>query len=157
MHNHKDVQRVKQILTEKELDQKIVYLPDSAKTAKEAAEAIRCTIEQIAKSIVFLGKGTKKPYLVIASGPNRINEETIAKEVNEPIQMASAKEVKEVTGFVIGGVAPIGHLKPLATFIDEDLLTHEKVWAAAGHPKAVFQLTPDDLQKLTGAKVISVK
>lgn len=157
MHNNKSVRRVKQILTEQQLDQKIVYLPDSARTAEEAAKAIHCTIEQIAKSIVFLGKGTKTPYLVIASGPNRINEERVAKEVNEPIQMASAEDVKNLTGFVIGGVAPIGHTEPLKTFIDEDLFDHEKIWAAAGHPKAVFQLTPKDLQTLTKGKVISVK
>src|SRR5690625_5676326 len=93
MHNNKSVQRVKQNLAEKGLDQKIVYLPDSARTAEEAATAIHCTIEQIAKSIVFQGKGTGKPYLVIASGINRINEETITKEVNEPVKMATANDV----------------------------------------------------------------
>lgn len=157
MHNNKNVQRVKQQLTEEGLNHKIVYLPNSARTAEEAAEAIHCTVEQIAKSIVCQGKGTRKPYLIIASGVNRMNEDNISQEVNEPVKRASADDVRDLTGFVIGGVAPIGHTRALKVFIDEDLLDHKKIWAAAGHPKAVFELTPDDLKKLTKGKVISVK
>lgn len=156
MHNNKGVRRVKEFLAQHQVDYKMVFLPDSARTAKEAAEAIRCTIEQIAKSIVFIGKGTRKPYLIIASGVNRINEEKVAKKVNEPLKMATADEVRELTGFVIGGVAPVGHTQPLTIFIDKDLFAHEKIWAAAGHPKAVFELTPADLQTLARCDVIEV-
>lgn len=156
MHNNKSVRRVKEFLTQQQVDYKMVFLPDSARTAREAADAIRCTIEQIAKSIVFIGKGTKTTYLIIASGINRIDEKKVAKEINEPLKMATADEVRELTGFVIGGVAPVGHTKQVTILIDKDLFAHEKIWAAAGHPKAVFELTPENLETLTKGDVIEV-
>jgi len=94
---------------------------------------------------------------VIASGVNRINEKLIAQTVAEDVKMASANDVRDLTGFVIGGVAPVGHTQSLKVFIDEDLLSHETIWAAAGHPKAVVELTPNDLIKSTNGQVISVK
>ncbi len=135
----------------------VVELPHTTRSAAEAAQAIGCRVEQIAKSLVFRGQHTHRPILVIASGPNRVNEGKIGELVSEPIGKADADFVRQRTGFVIGGVPPLAHLEPLETFIDEDLLQYEEIWAAAGNPNAVFRLTPADLIKMTGGRVVSVK
>jgi prolyl-tRNA editing enzyme YbaK/EbsC (Cys-tRNA(Pro) deacylase) len=135
----------------------VVELPDSARTAKEAAQAIGCEVEQIVKSLVFKGKHSHNPLLVVASGTNRVNEQQISTLVGEPLEKADANFVRQRTGFVIGGVPPLGHSEPLRTLIDEDLLQYKEIWAAAGTPHAVFQLTPADLQVMTGGKVVSIK
>ena len=136
---------------------KVVEMKQTTRTAQDAAEAVGCQVGQIAKSLVFTGKKSKQPILVIASGPNRVNEKTIRQHIGEPLSMAKAEFVREHTGFAIGGVPPTGHLNPLKTFIDEDLLQFEEIWAAAGTPHAVFKLTPDELKKISGGEVISVK
>ena len=135
----------------------IVQLTDSARTAKEAADALGCDIAQIAKSIVFRLKSTGEPLLVVASGINRINEKSIAQQLQDKLGKADADFVRESTGFVIGGVPPLGHKNTVRTLIDEDLFQYETIWAAAGHPKAVFKLTPDELEKMTNGQVVSVK
>jgi len=135
----------------------VVELPESTRTAKEAAQAIGCQVEQIVKSLVFKGRNTHKPILVVASGSNRVNENRLSEFVSEPVEKADANFVRERTGFVIGGVPPIGHLERLLTLIDEDLLQYAEIWAAAGNPHAVFKLTPSDLMKMTDGQVISVK
>jgi len=134
----------------------VVELPDSTRTAVEAAQAIGCTVEQIVKSLVFKGRQTDQPVLVVASGPNRVNTQTIAALLGEPVDKPDADYVRARTGFVIGGVPPVGHSEPLASFIDQDLLQYDTIWAAAGTPRAVFELTPDDLVKMTGGQVIDV-
>jgi prolyl-tRNA editing enzyme YbaK/EbsC (Cys-tRNA(Pro) deacylase) len=134
----------------------VVELPESTRSAQEAAEAIGCRVEQIAKSIVFSTAKGEMPLLIIASGSNRVNELRISEYLGEPIQKAGADFVRASTGFSIGGVPPVGHLKKLQIFIDEDLLKCEEIWAAAGTPHAVFRLTPTDLVKMTKAKVISI-
>ncbi|MBK3495694.1 YbaK/EbsC family protein [Viridibacillus sp. YIM B01967] len=138
-------------------ENQVVELPDSTRTAQEAADAIGCTVAQIAKSIIFRMKNTNAPLLVVASGSNRINEKLIAKVVEDKLGKADADFVREHTGFVIGGVAPIGHTSEIVTLIDEDLFQHDTIWAAAGHPKAVFQLTADELVQLTDGKIVAVK
>lgn len=135
----------------------VVELPGSARTAQEAADAIGCTVAQIAKSIIFCMKNTNAPLLVVASGINRINEKHIAEVVEDKLGKADAEFVREHTGFVIGGVAPFGHASEILTLIDEDLFQYDTIWAAAGHPKAVFQLTADELLQLTGGKIVAVK
>ncbi|MCZ2260140.1 YbaK/EbsC family protein [Sporosarcina sp. G11-34] len=135
----------------------IKKLTDSARTAQEAADALGCEIAQIAKSIVFRLKSTGEPLLVVASGINRINEKSMAQQLNDKLGKADADFVRESTGFVIGGVPPLGHKNPVRTLIDEDLFQYETIWAAAGHPKVVFQLTPNELEKMTNGQVISVK
>lgn len=135
----------------------VVELPSSTRTAKEAAEAIGCDVEQIAKSIVFRLKHTDQALLVVASGKNRINEQRISAYVDDKIKNADANFVREKTGFVIGGVPPLGHKEKVITLIDEDLFQYETIWAAAGHPMAVFQLTPDELVAMTEGRVVSVK
>ena len=134
----------------------VVEMPKTTRTAREAAEAAGCKVGQIVKSLVFRGSRTQKPYLVVASGVNRVNERILADMVDEPVEMPDAEFVREKTGFAIGGVPPIGHRQPLETYIDRDLLQHEEIWAAAGTPNAVFKLTPADLQNMTGGRVIDI-
>lgn len=134
----------------------VVELPASTRTAAEAAAAIGCTVAQIAKSLVFRGVQSGEPVLVIVSGVNRVNEARLAEILGEPIAKADADFVRAQTGFVIGGVPPVGHTRPLRTFIDEDLRQYQEIWAAAGTPHAVFRLTPADLERLTGGAVIRV-
>lgn len=134
----------------------VVEMPQTTRTAREAAEAAGCTVAQIVKSLVFRGTRTQKAYLVIASGANRVNEQRLAELVNEPVEMPDADFVRRKTGFAIGGVPPLGHDQALETYIDRDLLQHEEIWAAAGTPNAIFKLTPSDLQAVTRGRVIEV-
>lgn len=134
----------------------VVELSDSTRTSADAAAAIGCTVAQIAKSVVFRGANSGQPILVIASGVNRVNTQRIAELVGEFIEKPDADFVREHTGFVIGGVPPVGHTQPLITFVDEDLRQFDEIWAAAGTPRAVVKLTPTDLEKMTGGHVIKV-
>jgi prolyl-tRNA editing enzyme YbaK/EbsC (Cys-tRNA(Pro) deacylase) len=135
----------------------VVELQVTTRTSADAAHAVGCQVEQIAKSIVFRGKQTDKPILVIASGPNRVNEKKIEGYISEPLGKADADYVRKHAGFVIGGVPPIGHLEKPEIFVDEDLLKYEEIWAAAGSPNAVFKLAPSELIKMTGGRVVPIK
>lgn len=150
-------QKVQNALDERGFTLQVVELPQTTRTSKEAAQSIGCRVEQIAKSLIFRGKDSGKAYLIIASGTNRVNEAGFVDRVGEKIEKPDANFVLEKTGFVIGGVAPLGHRQPLETYIDEDLLQYGVIWAAAGNPFAVFQLTPQDLIAMTGGQVIPVK
>lgn len=150
-------QRVQNLLSEAGCPNRVIELPDSARTAREAAEAIGCDVAQIAKSILFRLEGTNKPVLIVASGINRINETSVSERIGDKLGKADADFVRERTGFVIGGVAPIGHTEPIDVWIDEDLFAYRTLWAAAGHPKAVFELTPDELVRMTNGRVISIR
>lgn len=150
-------QKVQDVLKILGFANQVLELQVTTRTSADAAQAVGCTVEQIAKSIVFKGKRTQKPILVIASGPNRINEKRIEEFISEPLGKADADYVRKHTGFVIGGVPPIGHEEKLEILIDEDLFKYEEIWAAAGSPNAVFNLTPSDLVKMTGGRVISIK
>ena len=150
-------QKVQEVLHAYGLTCQVVELPASTHTSQEAADAVGCQLGQIAKSLVFKGKQTQKPILVITSGANRVNEKKLQEFVAEPIQKADAEFIREKTGFAIGGIPPIGHRERLETFIDEDLLQYEEIWAAAGTPHAVFKLTPSDLKKMVAGQVVSVK
>ena len=135
----------------------VVELQETTRTSADAARAVGCKVEQIAKSLVFQTRITHRPVLVIASGSNRVNEKRLSELVSEPVGKADADFVRLHTGFVIGGVPPVGHLEEIGVFIDEDLLQHEEIWAAAGSPHAVFNLSPSDLVKMTGGRVASIK
>ena len=135
----------------------VVELPDSTRTAVEAAQAIGCQVGQIVKSLVFKAKRSERPVLVIASGQNRVDERKIEVLIGEPLGKADADFVRQQTGFVIGGVPPLGHSQPLETFIDQDLLQYEFLWAAAGTPHAVFRLTPAELLKMTGGRLVAIQ
>jgi len=149
-------QRVQDVLTMHGVPCRVVELPASTRSAREAAQAIGCRVEQIAKSLVFRGQHTRRPILVVASGSNRVNERRLGEFVSEPVEKADAEFVRERTGFAIGGVPPAGHAERLETFIDADLLQYAEIWAAAGTPRAVFQLTPADLIEITGGQVVSI-
>ncbi len=135
---------------------RVVEMPDSTRTAAEAAAAIGCTVAQIAKSLVFRGARSGAPVLVIASGTNWVDPQRLAALIGEPVEKPDADYVRERTGFVIGGVPPLGHSEPIRTFIDRDLLAFGEIWAAAGTPRAVFCLTPDDLVSMTGGEVAEI-
>jgi prolyl-tRNA editing enzyme YbaK/EbsC (Cys-tRNA(Pro) deacylase) len=135
---------------------KVVELPGSTRTAQDAAQAVGCRVEQIAKSLVFQGKTTNRPVLVVASGANRVNEKKLRDLLSEPVKKADADFVREHTGFAIGGVPPAGLSKPMDIFIDEDLFKYEEIWAAAGTPHAVFKLTAQDLLNVTQGKVVKI-
>ncbi len=150
-------QRVQIALQAYGLSLQVVELPDSTRTAAEAAQAIGCTVAQIAKSLVFKTKDTHKPILVIASGTNRVNEKKVGDLLGEAIDKADANFVRDRMGFVIGGVPPVGHTEKPETLLDEDLLQYDTIWAAAGTPNAVFRLTPADLVKITGARTVAIK
>jgi prolyl-tRNA editing enzyme YbaK/EbsC (Cys-tRNA(Pro) deacylase) len=135
----------------------VLELPASTRSAAEAAQAIGCQVGQIAKSLVFKTRTSQCPILVIASGVNRVDLRQVSELTREKISQADADFVRQQTGFAIGGIPPVGHSQPLETFIDADLLNHEHIWAAAGTPHAVFQLTPADLVTMTGGHVASIK
>ena len=148
--------KVQQALDAIGMQLEVVELPASTRTSLEAAQAVECQVGQIAKSIIFQALTSQRPVLVIASGPNRINEKVIEELIGETIGKAGADFVRQRTGFVIGGVPPVGHTEQLETFIDQDLLQYPEIWAAAGTSHAVFRLTPDELLRMTGGKVIKV-
>ena len=135
---------------------RVVQLPASTRTAKEAANAIGCSVDQIAKSIVFKTSQTGRAVLVIASGINRVNEKVVARSIGEALEKASADFVRESTGFAIGGVPPCGHARALVVFIDRDLLDLDVIWAAAGTPNAVFSIQPKDLMRVADAEVLDI-
>jgi prolyl-tRNA editing enzyme YbaK/EbsC (Cys-tRNA(Pro) deacylase) len=150
-------QKVQDALSALGLDFQVVELPSSTRTAQEAAQTIGCTVGQIVKSLVFCTQPSKQPILILASGSNRVNEKKIGAIIAEPIEKANADFVREKTGFAIGGVPPVGHKEKIATYIDEDLLLYEELWAAAGTANAVFRLNSTDLERITGGKIIAIK
>ncbi|MGQ0527058.1 MAG: YbaK/EbsC family protein [Alphaproteobacteria bacterium] len=158
MHLSKSAQTVQATLHGKGLDFQVVELAASTRTAVDAANAIGCTVAQIGKSVIFKTANTNRPVRVIASGPSRVSEKIIADHAGEKIEKADADFIREVTGFAIGGVSPVGHAQPIElVFIDEDLLAFEELWAAAGTSNAVFKLRGEDLQKLTHGCIVKVK
>lgn len=151
------VERVRQALAAFGGEHRVIALGASARTAADAARTLGCRVDQIVKSLVFRGRHTGRAILVAASGANRVDEDRIAELVAEPVEKGDAAFVRARTGFAIGGVAPVGHEEPLTTLIDEDLFAWEELWAAAGHPNTVFRLSPADLARMTGGRVIGVK
>jgi len=149
-------QKVQDALAELGMTLQVVELPGSTRTAVEAAQAVGCQVGQIVKSLVFRGQNSNQPVLIVASGPNRVNEARVSGVLGEPIGKADADYVRQRTGFAIGGVPPLAHAEPITIFIDQDLLQYREIWAAAGTPHAVFCLTPAELLKMTGGTVIQI-
>ena len=136
-----------------------VLLDAAARTAQQAADALGVALGQIAKSIIFRRKGDDAAVLVITSGDRRVDERKLGALVcsgGSRLGRADAEFVKQRTGFSIGGVAPVAHAMPCVTLIDRELFRFADIWAAAGHPHAVFRLAPQDLVLLTGAPVADV-
>ena len=149
-------QRVQRALAAAGIDAHIVLFPQSTRTASDAATALGCRIEQIAKSLVFRRVDTGAPVLVIASGGHRVDERLVASHLQAGIAKADADFIRATTGFAIGGVPPLGHDVRLQTLIDRDLLRLDTIWAAAGTPNAVFPLTPAQLVAATRGDVVAI-
>jgi prolyl-tRNA editing enzyme YbaK/EbsC (Cys-tRNA(Pro) deacylase) len=129
----------------------------ATRTAAEAARAVKCDVGQIAKSLVFKTGTSGCAILVITSGANTVNEWRIGVLLKETLEKAPPAFVREHAGYAVGGIPPLGHAKPMETFIDEDLLRHESIWAAAGTPSALFRMASADLVTMTGGRVVRVK
>ena len=134
----------------------VVEFEESTHTAQEAADAISCTVAEIAKSILFRSQ-SGKPVLVVASGVNKVDEKKIRALLGEKIERASPDFVKEMTGFEVGGVPPVAHANPCVVYLDEDLKAFTQVWAAGGTPNAVFEIGFEKLAEMSGATVADVK
>ena len=128
----------------------------STRTAEEAAAACGCEVGQIVKSLVFKGRTTGTPYLLLVSGSNRVDQKGVASQIGEPLDRHDADFVRDLTGFAIGGIPPLGHDTPLKTFMDGDLHKFALVWAAAGSHNAVFAVDPAALQAASKAQTIKV-
>ena len=152
-----NARKVQEALNSLGLDCQVIEMKNTTRSASEAADAVGCHVGQIVKSLVFMGRKSHNPFLVVASGLNRVNEKRLAHFTGEPVKMPDADFVRQKTGFVIGGVPPLGHRTKLQTFIDADLLKYEEIWAAAGTPNALFKLTPKELQLMTRGQVVSIK
>ena len=150
-------QRVQDALNAAGFAHQVVEFSATTRSAADAAAAIGCEVADIAKSILFKGAQTGRPLMVIASGPNRIDEAKVAAILGEGLQKADAEFVRATTGYVIGGVPPLGHSQTIVTLIDQDLRLRPRIWAAAGTPNAVFPLSFDDLVRMTGATPADIK
>jgi prolyl-tRNA editing enzyme YbaK/EbsC (Cys-tRNA(Pro) deacylase) len=149
-------QKVQEALERMGLSLEVIELPDSTRTAVEAAQAVGCQLGQIIKTLIFKAKRSQSPVMVLVSGSNRVNEKSIEAMIDEPLGKADAEFVRQHTGFAIGGVPPVGLSEEIQTFIDRDLLQYEDLWAAAGTPHAVFRLAPDDLVKIVNGRVLDI-
>jgi prolyl-tRNA editing enzyme YbaK/EbsC (Cys-tRNA(Pro) deacylase) len=147
---------VQEALRERGLDTAVRQVPDSTRTAAEAAAALGCEVAQIAKSLVFRGERSGDPVLVIASGADRVDERRLADVIGEPVGKPDADFVRARTGFGIGGVPPLAHTEPIRTLIEERLLAFEPIWAAAGTPHHVFPVSGEELRQVTGGEVVAV-
>ena len=146
------VQRVNKLLRKFDSKQMVITLDNSARTAMEAALSLGCEVGAIVKSLLFKTENTF--LLCLISGDKKASLNKIKKNLNiKDVSMASAQEVKEITGFTIGGVAPIAHLNKLDVFIDNSLERFEHLYAAAGHPKCVFKINFKDLLKVTNGSI----
>jgi prolyl-tRNA editing enzyme YbaK/EbsC (Cys-tRNA(Pro) deacylase) len=154
---HPTAIRISQLLREAGIETQVVEFEQATRTSAEAAAAIGCQVAEIAKSVVFHGGTSGQAVVVVASGANRVSESKVAARLGEALARADADFVRAATGYVIGGVAPIGHSSPVKMLLDEDLQRFETVWAAAGTPFSVFPLKPGQLRSLTGADWADVK
>ncbi|HEV7664004.1 MAG TPA: YbaK/EbsC family protein [Chloroflexota bacterium] len=127
---------------------------ESTATAAAAAAAIGTTVERIVKSLVFMA--ADEPILVLTSGVNRVDVQKVGLLVGLPVKRASADQVRQLTGFAIGGVPPVGHTQSITTCVDRSLLEFDEVWAAAGTPNSVFAIDPRELVRITGGRIEDV-
>jgi len=129
--------------------------PEGTRTATDAARAVGCDVAQIVKSLVFVAGG--RPVIALVSGANRLDEKRLAAVAGEPVVKADAETARTATGYAIGGVPPFGHATEVPVFMDRDLLGHAVVWAAAGRPDSVFEISPGRLLELSGATILDLK
>ncbi|WP_062294543.1 YbaK/EbsC family protein [Demequina phytophila] len=153
---HPSSAKIMDLLAAHGLHSQVRTLAESTRTAAEAAAALGCEVGAIASSLVFLSDGA--PILVLTSGSHRVDTDLLADQIGaRMIARADAAAVRAATGQPIGGVAPIGHPSPVPTYIDVELKKHGELWAAAGTPHAVFEISYDDLVSLTGAAEVAVE
>lgn len=148
-------QRVEEDAKAKGLTIEVRLMPDSTRTAGEAAAACGCSEAQIVKSLIFQTEAENGFALLLIAGDRQADLELAARHVGSALKRADAKAVRDYTGFAIGGVSPLGHMNPVPVFMDPSLLTHELVWAAAGKPNAVFSVSPKALCEATGAILLT--
>ena len=154
---HPTALRTQRLLLDAGVDTQVVEFDQPTRTSAEAAAAIGCSVAEIAKSVVFRAKASGQAVVVVASGDNRVCETKAAQLVGEKLGRADADFVRQTTGYVIGGVSPLGHANPVKLLLDADLRRFATVWAAGGTPFSVFPLTPDDLRRLTDAEWCDIK
>ncbi len=147
--------RVQAALNAAGVDARIQEFPSSTRTAQEAAATVGTSVGQIVKSLVFLAGGS--PVMALVSGVNQLDTQRLATLSGAEIGKANADAVRQATGYSIGGVPPIGFPAPLPTFIDRDLLQYDVVWAAAGTPRHVFPIAPQELVRITGGQVADLR
>lgn len=147
----KSVIRVKAALAAAGVEPDVREMTETTRTAAEAAAAAGCALDQIAKSILFRGERSGQLFLFITAGGNQVCPKKAAALAGESLGKADAAQIRADTGFVIGGVAPIGHLSPLQTFFDARLTAFPTIWAAAGTPRHIFAIAPDALLRISGA------
>ncbi|GGX46751.1 aminoacyl-tRNA deacylase [Tateyamaria omphalii] len=152
----KSLKRVRAALDAAKIETQILETP-LARTAADAANAIGCEIDQIAKSIIFRGHDSGKAILFITAGGNTVDPTKATAVAGEALGKADAALIRTQTGFAIGGVSPVGHLNPIQTYLDPRLMDFAAVWAAAGTPHHVFKVKPDDLRQLSGAQISDFK
>ena len=152
---HSNVQRVSDAGRDAGLELEVKRFPEETRTAADAARAIGCEVAQIVKSLVFIADD--RPVVALVSGVDRVDTALLATAVGAgAARRATGDEARSATGFAIGGVPPFGHAEPLIVLLDPRLLAHEVVWAAAGLPDAVFAIRPEDLVRVSGARVADV-
>lgn len=149
----KSLKRVRQALIDLGAQTEIMEMAESTRTAADAAAAAQCDVDQIAKSIIFLGMNSGSAILFLTAGGNQVSPDKASALVAEPLGKADAALIRRQTGFAIGGVAPVGHLNPIRAFMDPRLLEFPLIWAAAGTPRHIFSVNPTDLQKFSGAQI----
>lgn len=152
----RSVDRVASALGSLGLEGRPRELPESTRTAAEAGAALGCEVGQIVKSLVFRLPSTDSAVMVLASGSSRVDVAKLSALVGEPVEQAPGAFVRERTGFAIGGVAPVGLVAPVRTYVERGVLAFDRVWAAAGSPRTVFDATPDELLAAIGAEVVDV-
>jgi Cys-tRNA(Pro) deacylase len=154
---HPSAQRVQIFLKELGYTGQVIEHETSTRTAVEAAQAAGCEVGQIVKSLVFRLQPSNQPVLVLVSGPNRVHEKHLGNLLGGTLERADADYVREVSGYAIGGVPPVGHKTTMQTYVDEDLLQYNTVWAAAGTPNSVFNVSPQELVRISNGQVVNVK
>jgi Cys-tRNA(Pro) deacylase len=150
----KSIDRVRDAIASFDNDITIKQMPDSTRTAQDAANAIGCEVGQIVKSLIF-ETAHGDLVLLLVSGKHNVDLKQFKNQFGQALERADPQKVRKETGFAIGGVAPIGHLKQVDTWLDQSLLEYDVLWAAAGAPNAVFSVTPKDLQTMTNGQLFT--
>ncbi len=148
--------RVKTCLQQAGLEFEISILPVAVRTARLAADALGCEVGQIANSLIFRDQASDQAVLVMCAGDRRVDLQKVQFETGIELGKADADFVRQQTGFAIGGVPPVAHTQSLRTLLDDSILRHAEIWAAAGTPESVFRMNPAQLQQITGGEWLDI-